>query len=130
MKGQAPQARSPVSSPGTHPGGLKDVVVNSRNITLSIWDHGKEDNDIVTIKVNGAPIPGGSNVVLTKQPKTFQLQLNTGRNEISIYAVNEGTQPPNTASFKLSNVTQGEQEQKYRINQNESAAFGATVVIQ
>ncbi|WP_146164741.1 PKD domain-containing protein [Desulfonatronum sp. SC1] len=125
-----PHGTSPGTSTGASPGGLQDVVVNSRTITLSIWDHGKEDNDIVTIKVNGTPIPGGSNVVLTKQPKTFQLQLNTGRNEISIYAVNEGTQPPNTASFRLSNVTQGEQEQKYRINQNESAAFGATVVIQ
>jgi len=88
------------------------------------------DGDTVNILVNGAVIPGGSGVVLAKEPQVFQLELNTGSNQVSIYAVNEGTSPPNTASFRLSNVTQGQSEQTYKIHQGENAAFAATVVIQ
>jgi len=120
----APTSRPP-SSAGT--GGLSDVTVNSQTITIRVWDHGTVDNDIINIMLNGAVIPGGGGVVLTKSPKVFTLKLNPGKNVIAIYAVNEGKIPPNTASVKISNVTSGKAEQTYSINQKTSAQFAATL---
>ncbi|OQX17816.1 MAG: hypothetical protein BWK76_09430 [Desulfobulbaceae bacterium A2] len=110
---------------GTSTGGLSDVVVSSQTITVSVWDHGTVDGDIVNITLNGATAAGG--VTLAAGPKTFTLNLNPGRNTISIYAVNEGSVPPNTASIKISHVTSGQAEQTYSINQKTSANFAATV---
>lgn len=101
------------------------MVVSSQTITVSVWDHGTVDGDIVNITLNGASVAGG--VTLAKAPKTFTLKLNPGSNTISIYAVNEGSVGPNTASIKISHVTSGKAEQTYSINQKTSASFGATV---
>jgi len=109
----------------TSSGGLSDVVVSSQTITVSVWDHGTVDGDIVNITLNGTSVAGG--VTLAASPRTFTLNLNPGRNSISIYAVNEGTVAPNTASIKISHVTSGKAEQTYSINQKTSASFAATV---
>lgn len=122
---QPPAKPLPPKDTGT--GGLTDVVVNSQNITISVWDHATVDNDIIDIRLNGKTIPGGGGVVLTKTPKVFNLKLGSGQNIIEIYAVNEGTLSPNTASIKISNVTSGKAEQVYRINQKTSARFSAAV---
>lgn len=125
----AATAATPTSMPpsGTGTGGLSDVTVNSQTITISVWDHGTVDNDIVNIMLNGAVIPGGAGVVLAKSPKVFTLALNPGKNVIAIYAVNEGKVPPNTASIRISHVTSGKAEQTYSINQQTSAQCSATV---
>lgn len=109
--------------------GLSDVTVSSDSITVSVWDHGTVDGDIIDILLNGKVIPGGKNVTLAAKPKDFNLKLNPGKNTIAIYAVNEGTLAPNTASIKISNVVQGKSQQTYSINQKTSTAFGATVVM-
>jgi hypothetical protein len=73
----------------------------SDNITLEIWDGNNEDNDRVTILVNGTELL--KNYVLTKQKK--KLTIPVGGNELNIITIiadNEGGDPPNTANILLS----------------------------
>lgn len=123
------ETKTPSTQGNTGKRGLSNVTVNSRNITISVWDYGKIDGDIINILVNGRVISGGNRVTLAAKPKVFKLTLNPGKNNITIYAVNEGSDPPNTASLKISNVVQGKGQQQYSINQKTSTSFGATVVI-
>jgi len=81
----------------------KDKTYNwtTDQIVLEIWDGNNEDNDRVTIMVNGEALL--KNHVLTKQKK--KLTIPVGGNElniISIVADNEGGDPPNTANIMLS----------------------------
>jgi hypothetical protein len=73
----------------------------SDNIILEIWDGNNEDNDRVTILVNGTELL--KNYILTKQKK--KLSIPVGGNELNIITIvadNEGGDPPNTANILLS----------------------------
>lgn len=73
----------------------------SENIVLEIWDGNNEDNDRVTILMNGEEVL--KNHVLTKEKK--KLTLPAGGNELNIITIvanNEGNDPPNTANILLS----------------------------
>jgi hypothetical protein len=100
---------------GKKPSGkaLTDITVNSRKITISFWDHGKEDGDIIDILLNGKVLRDG--IVLTKAPQSFTVNLQGGKNVFGVRAVNEGSISPNTATVKFSNVTQGKDVQVYEI---------------
>lgn len=79
----------------------KTYTWHSDNIVLEIWDGNNEDNDRVTILLNGNELL--KDYVLTKQKK--KLVIPVGGNElniISIVANNEGGDPPNTANIMLS----------------------------
>lgn len=74
---------------------------NSDNIVLDVWDGNNEDNDRITILLNGNVLL--KDYVLKNQKK--QLIIPVGGNElniISIVANNEGGDPPNTANILLS----------------------------
>lgn len=81
---------------------------NSATIVLEIWDGNNEDNDRVTILVNG--VETLKDYVLTKQKK--KLVIPVGGNELNIITIvanNEGGDPPNTANILLTdNETQYE----------------------
>lgn len=113
------------SEPSDVPHGLSDVVVNSRNITITVWDHAQEDGDIIDIALNDKPIKKG--LVLANQEQEFSIRLESGRNKITIHAVNEGDIPPNTAAIQISNVVKGKPEQVWQLGLGENASFTLTV---
>ncbi len=89
---------------------LGTVEINGRNITISVWDHGQIDGDIVSIYVNGTKVideetlDGPSN----KFSVSTTLDYN-GYNYILLYAHNEGSISPNTAAILIDDGTSSEQ---------------------
>ena len=72
----------------------------SDSVLVDIWDGGQLDGDVVTIEFDGKPIL--KNYTLAKHLKRVAVAL-TGKDvhTLSIIAVNEGYDPPNTASLML-----------------------------
>jgi len=73
---------------------------HSDEIILEIWDGNSVDNDKVTISYNGNEVL--KDYILTNTKK--QIKLPIGGNElniISVLAVNEGAEPPNTANITI-----------------------------
>jgi hypothetical protein len=102
------------------PGGLQDITVDSRTVTLTIWDHGSEDGDIVSIYLNGNRVAGGT---IRKAGSNLRLQLNPGPNTLTVRAHNEGTSSPNTAAVKITNVVRGPNQQSYSLKTNQQGFF-------
>ena len=108
-------------------GGLSSVTVSQNAIDISIWDHGIIDGDIIILKINGNPVTQKITLKGPNEPFIYHANLPGKTNRIEIFAVNEGTSPPNTASVSTSHVVQGQAKQKYKINQDENASYGITV---
>ena len=106
-------------------GNLSDVVVDQRNVTVTIWDHQVEDGDRVLIKFNNEII--NSNMEIFHAKKTIQLTLRKGINVFEIVALNEGSMNPNTAAIRISDVKSGKSEQSWELNQNQGAGFKVTL---
>lgn len=69
-------------------------------ITLQIWDDTKVDGDQVKIEYNGNVVL--DNYSLTKEKKTLHLVISDNElNILTITALNEGNEPPNTANILL-----------------------------
>lgn len=98
----APKPVSEIKKPETITEGKdKTYRWQSDNIVLEIWDGNNEDNDRVTILFNGTELL--KDYVLTNKRK--KLSIPVGGNElniITVVAVNEGGDPPNTANILLS----------------------------
>lgn len=78
----------------------KTYAWKSDNIVLEIWDGNTVDNDKVNILYNGQEVL--SNYTITKEKK--KLTFPVGGNElniITVIALNEGNEPPNTANILL-----------------------------
>ncbi|MFX0556106.1 hypothetical protein ACOCEA_04880 [Maribacter sp. CXY002] len=81
---------------------LGTIELNSRDVTISVWDHGTIDGDIVSIYVNDEIViaereldgPGNKFTVST----TLEYE---GYNYVLLYAHNEGSISPNTASMSI-----------------------------
>jgi len=115
------------SGPGTGgagTGNLSNVTVSQQNVTITFWDHGQEDGDIINVYLNGNLIRG--NVILKNTKMSFQVTLNSGQNNFEIEAVNEGRIPPNTASVKISHVTSGPATQIYERKSGARASMALT----
>ncbi len=79
---------------------VKELEVNSKIVQIKLWDHGREDGDIVSIYLNGYPIVSKYN--LTYQKKGFELKLDPSQpNDLFLYAHNLGRFPPNTVSIEI-----------------------------
>jgi hypothetical protein len=106
------------------PQNLTDVTVDRRDVTITVWDHGVEDGDIITIYLNGKVLK--SNLKLTNKRQTFQVILTGGQNRFEVEAVNEGSTPPNTATVEISNVTKGKPNQVYERKAGQRASMNLT----
>jgi hypothetical protein len=91
-----------ITPPGS---GLKDVDVDSRNVTISVRDHSAIDGDKIDLYVNGSKVL--SNYTLTSSPHGVAVTLNSGDNKVKVTALNEGSSPPNTVEVRVSNVVRG-----------------------
>lgn len=78
---------------------IKTLNVQDENITLSFYDDGVEDGDIITVLFNGVIVANQQR--LSTDPVVLQLKANKGINEIVMYSNSQGTIPPNTALLKI-----------------------------
>jgi len=81
---------------------LGDMYINSTNITISVFDHGLIDGDIVSIYVNGdlvidnRELDGPNNKIVANVNLEY-----TGYNYVLLYAHNEGSISPNTCTLEI-----------------------------
>ena len=76
---------------------LSTLKVNDRHVQIKMYDNGTIDNDSVSIFYNGNLLK--KHVRLTEEAIVLDLDLdeNTNSHEITLYAENMGSFPPNTA---------------------------------
>ncbi len=85
----------------------KELYFDSEDITVKIWDHGRQDGDIVSIYINGAAVV--SKYYLTYYKREFKIKLDPNTtNDLFLYAHNLGDAPPNTVSVEISDGKKSE----------------------
>lgn len=85
----------------------KELEFSSEEITVKIWDHGRQDGDIVSIYINGKSVV--SKYYLTYWKKEFKITLDpTVSNDLFLYAHNLGDAPPNTVAVEISDGKKSE----------------------
>lgn len=85
----------------------KELVVENEIITISLYDHGRQDGDIVSIYLNGEQIVAKH--ILTYKKKSFEVKLNLNNsNDLFLYAHNLGNYPPNTVSIEIKDGSNAE----------------------
>jgi hypothetical protein len=96
-----PPARpaSPPPAPPTDP--TADATVNQRQIRIRFWDEQEQDGDRIQILLNGQPVPGLENVRLTNQGTVAQLDLQPGKNVITVVALDKGSKGPCTSGIQI-----------------------------
>lgn len=78
------------------------IETNSRTATISLWDHGQIDGDIVSFYVNGKKVVSEITLNGPSNKYTFDITLdNNGYNSVSLFAHNLGDLPPNTAAMSI-----------------------------
>jgi len=86
---------------------IKELVFDNDEINISIWDHGRQDGDIVSIYLNGETIIAKHNLTYRKKNIALKLDQNK-KNDLFLYAHNLGKAPPNTVSIEISDGTTSE----------------------
>ncbi|RKR14470.1 hypothetical protein CLV91_0547 [Maribacter vaceletii] len=83
---------------------VNDLVFEGTEISVYIWDHGRQDGDIVSIYLNGEPVL--SKYYLTYWKKEIKIKVDPNKpNDLFLYAHNLGSAPPNTVSLKITDGT-------------------------
>lgn len=78
----------------------KEFIVTGDIVKLTLWDKGKVDGDMISIKLNDKYIL--EKYTLTKEIKIIEIKLSGNDVDVlKIVALNEGTLPPNTAAVKI-----------------------------
>lgn len=91
---------------------VKELSFTNENISVSIWDHGRQDGDIVSIYLNGETVVSKHHLTYSRKKVSFKLDPNK-TNELFLYAHNLGSAPPNTVSIEL---TDGSISEKIILN--------------
>ena len=79
---------------------VKELEVDSDQIEIILWDHGRQDGDIVSIYLNGEEVI--KKHYLTYREVLFEVSLDSEKkNDLFLYAHNLGKFPPNTVSIKI-----------------------------
>jgi hypothetical protein len=101
---------------------VKTLNITDENVTLTFYDDGIEDGDIITILFNGKEIV--SKQTLTNDPFIINVKAQKGMNELVMYANNLGTMAPNTALLK---ITADKRDNRVSLMSNEKV--NATVML-
>jgi len=91
---------------------VKELSFTNENISVSLWDHGRQDGDIVSIYLNGETVISKHHLTYGRKKVSFTLDPDK-TNELFLYAHNLGTAPPNTVSIEL---TDGSTSEKIVLN--------------
>lgn len=75
------------------------VTVNDDLVKVTLWDDAAEDNDIISLYLNGQWIL--ENLSLKNEPQHFYFVIAPGDNHLVLFAVNEGDVGPNTVAIKI-----------------------------
>lgn len=76
-----------------------NVFSKSQKVKLVYYDGGKIDGDIISISVNDKFVV--ENYTLTAEKKELIIPLHSNITSIKIYAINEGSSPPNTMNVEF-----------------------------
>ncbi len=91
---------------------IKELSFTNENISVSLWDHGRQDGDIVSIYLNGETVVSKHNLTYKRKKVNFKLDASK-TNDLFLYAHNLGDSPPNTVSIEL---TDGSTSEKIILN--------------
>lgn len=90
----------------------KEFEFDSEHIIVKIWDHGRQDGDIVSIYLNGVQVV--KKYYLTYWKKEFKIKLDLNKsNDLFLYAHNLGDSPPNTVAVE---ITDGKKSENIVLN--------------
>ena len=121
----APVPNVPASFNGRPVDVQGEITVASPNVTIYVWDSGTIDGDIISLAVNGNWVT--QNRTLTGSKVAIPVTLNSkGYSYLLLYAVNEGSIPPNTAAISINDGT-GEQLLTLSANLSSNAALNLRV---
>jgi len=85
---------------------IGELEIDSRDVTISLWDHGMVDGDIVSIYVNGKLAAEEITLEGPSKKYVFDTELEyNGYNYILMYAHNTGAVYPNTAAISIDDGT-------------------------
>ncbi len=104
--------------------GMDDITVNSKTITVTFFDHGRQDGDMIDILINGKAVFSG--ITLTKAPQSRSITMNADIIVFGFRALNEGKIPPNTATVTFTSVVKGKSTQKYELKKNQKTNMNIT----
>lgn len=80
---------------------VKELAFKNEKIKISVWDHGRQDGDIVSIYLNGFTVI--SKHLLTYSKKPIEITLDPSKkNDLFLYAHNLGEYAPNTVAIEIS----------------------------
>ncbi|WP_222983057.1 hypothetical protein [Flagellimonas meishanensis] len=86
---------------------VKNLAFESEHLKVKIWDHEKEDGDIVSIYLNGELVL--SKHLLTNDLREFDIELDPAKpNDLLLYAHNLGEVSPNTVSVEIASASKAE----------------------
>ncbi len=91
---------------------VKELTFAHEEIIVSLWDHGRQDGDIVSIYLNGKIIISKYHLTYRRKEVHFKLDPDKA-NDLFLYAHNLGDSPPNTVSLEL---TDGSTSEKIILN--------------
>lgn len=78
----------------------REIIVHNREIEVRVWDDKKEDGDIISLNFNGKWIL--KDHLLSWNQKVVPLSILEGQENIfAMYALNQGSIPPNTAAISI-----------------------------
>jgi len=81
---------------------IGELEIDSREVTISLWDHGQIDGDIVSIYVNGELVAEEITLDGPFDKYVFDTELEyNGYNYILMFAHNTGWVSPNTAAISI-----------------------------
>ncbi len=78
----------------------EDLRIRGKYITLALWDNGRQDGDIISLRINGETVL--EKYTVKHKAKKLILPLPEHENIIELYAHNLGEIPPNTAAVSVS----------------------------
>lgn len=106
---------------------LGTVSITSTKVTISVWDHGQIDGDIVSIYVNGKLVIGEQVLEGPSRPIVVDADLEyTGYNYVLLYAHNVGSIPPNTCSIE---IFDGTNKESFVLESNLSTNGAVNIVV-
>lgn len=104
--------------------GMDDITVNEKTVTVTFWDHGVEDGDMIDILINGkAEFPG---ITLKNAHQSRTITLNADIIVVGFRALNVGSISPNTATVTFTSVTSGKPSQTYELQKDQEANMNVT----
>jgi len=101
------------------------LVVDVKSIKISVYDNGIIDGDTVSIFYNGKLLEGKKRISEKALVINLELDENVARHEITLFAENLGSIPPNTA---LIIVTAG--DKRYELHSSASLEENAVLVVE